>query len=175
MKRLNFLLAAAAALSVAGLACAQPAGPSSQPSQPYSSEQPLPAHPSAPAQTQPDPSADDQAVAADPAAAELSHEPPAQAGTAAPAASPSTRLAAIVPSGMTPREACLGFDSVAQCAATLHAAQNLNLPYPGLKSKVTGGQNLAAAIHDLKPSADAKAEARKAVDQARADLRPARG
>jgi len=76
---------------------------------------------------------------------------------------------------MTPQEACLGFDSVAQCAATLHAAQNLNLPYPGLKSKVTGGQNLAAAIHDLKPSADAKAEARKAVDQARADLMPARG
>ena len=170
MKRLNSLLAAAAALCVAGLAGAQPADSSSQPSQPYSSEQPMPAHPAVPAQTQPDPAADDQAVAAEP-----SQQPPAQAGTAGPPASPSTRLAAIVPSGMTPQEACLGFDSVAQCAATLHAAQNLNLPYPGLKSKVTGGQNLAAAIHDLKPSADAKAEARKAVDQARADLMPARG
>lgn len=172
MKRLNTLLAAAAALSVAALAGAQPADPSSQP---YSSEQPMPAHPAVPAQTQPGPAADDQAVAADPSAAEPSQQPPALAGTAGPPASPSTRLAAIVPSGMTPQEACLGFDSVAQCAATLHAAQNLNLPYPGLKSKVTGGQNLAAAIHDLKPSADAKAEARKAVDQARADLMPARG
>jgi len=170
MKRVNSLLAAAAALSLAGLACAQPPDPPSQPSQPYSSEQPMPAHPSTPAQTQPDPSAADQATAAEP-----SQAPPAQAGTAGPPASPSTRLAAIVPSGMTPQEACLGFDSVAQCAATLHAAQNLNLPYPGLKSKVTGGQNLAAAIHDLKPSADAKAEARKAVDQARADLIPSRG
>lgn len=175
MKRLNSLLAAAAALSLAGLAWAQPADPSSQPSQPYSSEQPMPAHPSAPAQTQPDPSAADQATATDPSAAEPSQAPPAQAATAGPPASPSARLAAIVPSGMTPQQACLGFDSVAQCAATLHAAQNLNLPYPGLKSKVTGGQNLAAAIHDLKPSADAKAEARKAVDQARADLIPSRG
>jgi hypothetical protein len=168
MKRLNSLLAAAAALSLSGLAGAQP-------SQPYSSEQPIPAHPATPAQMQPDPAADDQAVAADPSAAEPSQQPPAQAGAAGPPAPPRTRLAAIVPSGMTPQEACLGFDSVAQCAATLHAAQNLNLPYPGLKSKVTGGQNLAAAIHDLKPSADAKAEARKAVDQARADLMPARG
>lgn len=175
MKRLNWFLAAAAALCGAGLAGAQPADPSSQPSQPYSSEQPMPAHPAVPAQTQPGPATDEQAVAADPSAAEPSQPPPAQAGTAAAPASPSTRLAALVPSGMTPQEACLGFESVAQCAATLHAAQNLDLPYPGLKSKVTGGQNLAAAIHDLKPSADAKAEARKAVDQARADLMPARG
>ena len=175
MKRVNSLLATAAALSVAGLAGAQPAAPSSQPAQPYSSEQPMPAHPSTPAQPQPDPAADDQAVAADPSTAAPSQQAPAQAGSAVPPASPSTRLAAIVPSGMTPQQACLGFDSVAECAATLHAAQNLNLPYPGLKAKVTGGQNLAAAIHDLKPSADAKAEARKAVDQARADLMPARG
>jgi hypothetical protein len=174
MKRLNPLLAAAATLSLAGLAGAQPADPSSQPSQPYSSEQPMPARPATPAQTQPDPAANEQAVVAAPSAAEPSQQPPAPAGTAGPPVSPSTRLAAIVPSGMTAQEACLGFDSVAQCAATLHAAQNLNLPYPGLKSKVTGGQNLAAAIHDLKRSADAKAEARKAVDQARADLMPTR-
>jgi len=165
MKRLNCLLAATAALSLSGLAWGQPA-------QPYSSEQPMPAHPSTPAtpaRTEPDPAISDQATAAEPAQA------PAQAGTSGPPASPNTRLAAIVPSGMTPQEACLGFDSVAGCAATLHAAQNLNLPYPGLKSKVIGGENLAAAIHDLKPSADAKAEARKALEQARADLRPARG
>lgn len=52
----------------------------------------------------------------------------------------------------------------------LHAAQNLNIPFPDLKSKLTGGQKLGAAIHDLKPDANARREARKAEEQARSDV-----
>ena len=53
-------------------------------------------------------------------------------------------------------EACSGFKSLSECATTLHAAQNL-----------------AAAIHDLQPGANAKAEARRAAEQARSDLHAA--
>jgi hypothetical protein len=56
--------------------------------------------------------------------------------------SQSTRLAAIVPSGMSAREACTGFKSIEECAATLHVSQNLSIPFPDLKSKVTGGAKL---------------------------------
>jgi len=174
MKRVISLMAAVSVLSLAGWAYAQTGpDPSAQPSQPYPSEQPLPARaaPAIPAEAQPDPS--QSATQADAPTAQQSQD--ASGAASGPPASPRTRLAAIVPSGMTAQEACMGFDSVSACAATLHAAQNLNLPYPGLKSKVTGGENLAAAIHDLKPSADAKAEAHKAVEQAHADLRASQG
>jgi hypothetical protein len=78
------------------------------------------------------------------------------------------RLAAMVPPGMTNRDACADFASVMECATALHAAQNLQLPFMELKSRVAGGQNLAAAIYQLKPDADATAEVLKA--QAKSDL-----
>jgi hypothetical protein len=193
MNRLILVSATAMALSLYALASAQPAqpaDPSAGSSQPYPSEQPMPAPsaPATPAQSEPGPS--DQSSQADPSSAapaagdpsEAQSSAQAQAGSAhaeaqaaGPPVSANTRLAAIVPSGMTPQQACMGFDSVSECAATLHAAQNLNLPYPGLKAKVTGGENLTKAIHDLAPSADAQAEAAKATEQAHADLRPAQG
>lgn len=92
------------------------------------------------------------------------------ASPAADRAEHDTRLAAVTPSGMTTQEACLGFRSVAACAATMHASQNLDLSFADLKSRVTGGQKLAAAIHSLKPEADARSEAGKAEGQARVDL-----
>jgi hypothetical protein len=96
----------------------------------------------------------------------------ASAQSAAPSGeTASARLAALVPAGMSTREACDGFDIVKECAAALHAAQNLDIPFPQLKSKLTGGLPLSLAIHDLKPDADAAAEARKAEAQANSDLR----
>jgi hypothetical protein len=96
-----------------------------------------------------------------------------RAPLAEPSAEPSPRLAAIVPSGMSAEEACTGFKSVRECATALHAAQNCNIPFADLKSKLTGGQKLGAAIHDLKPEANAKEEARKAEAQARSDTQGA--
>lgn len=91
------------------------------------------------------------------------------------AAAENTRLAAIVPAGMSAQEACSGFRSTDECAATLHASQNLGIPFTDLKAKVTGGQKLGAAIKELKPGANVKSEVRKAEDQARADVRSPQG
>ena len=70
---------------------------------------------------------------------------------------------------------CTGFDDVNDCLASLHAAQNLGIPFDTLKAKVTGGRKLRAAIHDLKPGVDAESEARRAEEQAKADLHSPQG
>ena len=146
MKRFLTLIAATAALGLAAFAYA--AGPEDQAgaAQPSPAEQP--SMPSTDPATQSDASAQSSG-----------------------STSQSTRLAAIVPSGMSAQEACAGFRSVDECAATLHASQNLSIPFPDLKSRVTGGAKLGTAIHQLKPDANVKAELRKAEEQARSDTR----
>ena len=52
----------------------------------------------------------------------------------------------------------------------MHAAQNLSIPFGDLKSKLTSGQKLGAAIHVLKPEANAPEEATRAESQARSDV-----
>jgi hypothetical protein len=158
MKRYLSLIAATAALGVAAAAYAGPAG-----AQPSPADQPT-------ATTAPstDPSApNDQPSSTDPQSVGSSA---AQSSTAAgPSTSDSTRLAEASPSSMSMQEACTGFKSQKECAATVHASQNLSIPFADLKSKVTGGEKLGKAIKELKPDADAKAEARKAEHQARSD------
>jgi len=142
MKRIAFPLVTAIAVSLAPLAYAQPA--------PQSQAQPAPQTESAPA-----PSAD----------------PPAAAETPRPsAASGNTRLAALVPAGLTPEDACRGFKDLSECSAALHVAQNLNIPFADLKDRVTSGQSLGTAIHGLKPKADSRKEVQRAEEQARQDL-----
>ena len=152
MKRFLTLIAATAALGLAAFAYA--GGPEDQAgaAQPSTAEQP--SMPSTDSTTQADPSATAQ-----------SNAPTAQ----------STGLAAIVPPGMSAQEACAGFRSVDECVATLHASHNLSIPFPELKSKVTGGAKLGTAIHQLKPDANVKAEVRKAEEQARSDTRSPQG
>jgi hypothetical protein len=99
--------------------------------------------------------------------------PDPEAVAAAPAAEGATersRLAELVPSDMSATEACSGFKSTTECAAALHAAQNVGVPFRKLKSKMTGGETLGAAIHDLKPGADVRSEVSRAEEQAKADL-----
>jgi hypothetical protein len=152
MKRFFTLIAATAALGLAAFAYA--GGPEDQ----TGAAQPSPA-------TQPPMQSTDPTTQSDPAATAQSSGSTAQ----------STRLGAIVPSGMSAQEACTGFRSVEECAATLHVSQNLSIPFPDLKSKVTGGAKLGAAIHQLKPDANVKAELRKAEEQARSDTRSPQG
>jgi len=85
------------------------------------------------------------------------------------------RLTPLVPSGTTLASAAQGFKSEEQFIAALHAAHNLNIPFAQLKSEMTGHDHdhLAVAIFEQKPNVDALAEARKAQDQAKSDLRPA--
>lgn len=96
--------------------------------------------------------------------------PPAAKETYPGAASANTRLAALVPAGLTPEDACRGFKDVVECSAALHAAQNLNIPFADLKDRVTAGQSLGTAIHALKPKADVRREIQRAEEQARKDL-----
>jgi hypothetical protein len=165
MKRINSLIAITAALGFAGLAGAQTASPDpamqpqAQPSEPMPSEEPMPA-PTTPAAP---------STAADPSIGSASTTSSSATGE------PGTRLAAIAPSGMTTQEACTGFNSVSECVTALHVSQNLSIPFPELKAKVTGGQKLGAAVHELKPAADAKAEVRKAEEQTQSDLHAPQG
>ena len=158
MKRFLTLIAATAALGLAALAYA--GGPEDQAgaAQPSPAEQP--SMPSTDPTTQ---------------SATVPQTDPSATARSSASTSQSTRLAAIVPSGMSAQEACTGFRSVEECAATLHLSQNLGIPFPDLKSKVTGGAKLGAAIHQLKPDANVKAELRKAEEQARSDTRSPQG
>ena len=85
-----------------------------------------------------------------------------------------SRFAELVPSDMSATEACSGFKSMIECAAALHAAQNVGIPFKELKSKMTAGGTLGAAIRDLKPGADVPSEVSRAEEEARADLRSSR-
>jgi hypothetical protein len=94
--------------------------------------------------------------------------PPAQSNGASEAS--STRLAALVPQGMSSEEACKGFSSATDCALVLHIAQNLNISFADLKGKLASGQSLPAALSTMKPGVDPQAEITKAEAQARSDV-----
>jgi hypothetical protein len=94
---------------------------------------------------------------------------------AGPATEAKTRLAAVTPPGMSTEEACMGFKSISACAAAMHAAQNVSVPFGDLKSKLTSGQKLDAAIHALKPGVNAPEEASRAENQARSDVTAPQG
>lgn len=91
------------------------------------------------------------------------------------AADQQTRLAAVLPAGMSSQQACQGFSSADDCATALHTAHNLNLPFDQLKEKVTAGTQLEAAVHELKPDVDAKGAVERARQQARSDSETPQG
>jgi hypothetical protein len=87
----------------------------------------------------------------------------------------AARLTPLLPAGMTLDQAAQGFKNQGQFIAALHVSHNLDIPFDTLKTEMTGPnhKNLGAAIHDLKPTANATAEARKADADAKADLKAA--
>jgi hypothetical protein len=168
MRHFSGLLALTVALGAATLASAQPMNQSAPQPQPgprtQSSETPPPPSPSDPSiTTMQQPISGNSSATSEPNS------------MAANASSSATRLAEILPEGVSPQEACNGFKSVQECEATAHAAKNLDVSFADLKSKVTSGQRLETAIHDLKPGADAKSEANRAEQQAYGDLRAPQG
>jgi hypothetical protein len=155
-------------------AAAQPADPTTQPEP---AQQPMPGEePAIESSSSNGPSA--TTIAPKESSAATIQEAPSATGpdarSSVTVAGPSTgadrRLAAVTPPGMSTEEACMGFKSIAECAAAMHAAQNLGIPFGDLKSRLTGGQKLGAAIHGLKPEADAPGEASRAENQARSDV-----
>lgn len=85
----------------------------------------------------------------------------------------ATRLQPLLPSGMTLAAAATGFRNQGQFIAALHVSRNLNIPFAQLKAEMTGSDHdsLGRAIHDLRPSTNAKAAVKTAEQQARADLK----
>ncbi len=112
-----------------------------------------------------------------------SHENGAATHTDMSHASPSTVLShntAIAGkiktlTGQDAATACAGFKNMGQCVAAAHVAKNLNIPggFDALKAKMTGtgAMSLGKAIESLAPSANAKAESKKANKQASDDLK----
>jgi hypothetical protein len=82
------------------------------------------------------------------------------------------KLRKLLPSGTTPQQACDGFKTTGFCVAAIHASHNLEIAFPDVKARVTGkeAKKLEVAIHELKPSVDAKAERKKAEKEAEGDI-----
>jgi hypothetical protein len=155
------------ALGVAGVALGQPmneTAPQPQPGQPPQSETPAPPSPSDPSMT----------TMQQPISGNSSASSPADS-MAPNSAEPSKRLAALLPEGVSSKEACRGFRSEYECAAALHASHDLDIPFDQLKPKVTASGGLEDAIHELKPDADAAGAAHRAEQQAKLDLQSPRG
>jgi hypothetical protein len=168
MKGMTQVMIAAVSLGMAGWAYGHAAEP--EVAQNYAASQPADPTPAAPT---------DPNMSAPPA---HTTSPGTTPGTGSfygmapnPNPDPNPRLAAIVPAGMSSTEACSGFNSINFCAATLHAAQNLKVPFTDLKTKVTSGARLNVAIHALRPDVDATAEEHRAEQQALSDLQAPRG
>ena len=67
--------------------------------------------------------------------------------------------------------ASAGFTTDETFVATAHAAKNLGIPFVVLKDRVVAQRlSLAAAILEIRPEADAKAEAARAISVARSEI-----
>jgi hypothetical protein len=83
------------------------------------------------------------------------------------------KLKTLLPEGTNPHAASRGFGELKEFVATVRAANNLNVPFAQLKSRMANGspKELQKAIHELKPDADPKAESKKATEQAKQDIK----
>lgn len=84
----------------------------------------------------------------------------------------ASKLETLLPPGKDVQEAAAGFRNLGEFVAAAHVSNNLAIPFEALKAKLTASErmSLGKAIKELKPDADAKAEARKAKEQAKQDL-----
>ena len=85
----------------------------------------------------------------------------------------TTRLQGVLPAGTDLHKASEGFKNLGQFVAAAHVSHNLDIPFDTLKAKMTGtnAMSLGQAIHELKPSADAKAEEQKAQRTANSEIK----
>jgi hypothetical protein len=83
------------------------------------------------------------------------------------------RLTPLLPTGTTLDQAAAGFKNQGQFIAALHVSKDLNIPFAQIKSEMTGSDHdsLGKAIHDLKPTVDAKTAAKTAENEAKADVK----
>ncbi len=84
-----------------------------------------------------------------------------------------TRLQPLLPSGSTLANAATGFKNQGQCIAALHVSRNLHIPFVQLKAEMTGANHasLGQAIHELRPTVNAKAAVKIAERERAADFK----
>src|SRR6266498_3679658 len=84
----------------------------------------------------------------------------------------ASKLQGLLPPGTNLQTAASGFKNLGQFVAAVHVSHNLGIPFDQLKAKMLGppSESLGQAIHDLKPTANAKAETKKAESEAHQDL-----
>jgi hypothetical protein len=75
----------------------------------------------------------------------------------------AARVGPMVPRGQSLGDAAAGFKNEDQFLSTLHAANDNGIAFADLKDRVTAGQSLGTAMHELKPSMDADASASAAA------------
>ena len=83
----------------------------------------------------------------------------------------SSNLQGLLPPGTDLQAAAGGFKNLGMFVAALHVSHNLGISFDDLKTKIVGGDSLGKAIHELNPTVDAKAEAKKAKKQAQDDMK----
>ena len=88
----------------------------------------------------------------------------------------SSRLQGLFPAGTDLQQASSGFKKLGLFVAAAHVSHNLGIPFDQLKATMVGppDKSLGDAIHQLKPTANAKAEANKAKKQADKDMKETR-
>jgi hypothetical protein len=89
----------------------------------------------------------------------------------------TSRLTALLPSGMSLDQAAQGFKNQGQFIAALHVSHNLAIPFDTLKTEMTGSnhRSLGDAIAALKPGADADKEVKTAETEAKDDVKATDG
>jgi hypothetical protein len=93
--------------------------------------------------------------------------------TAMPASEPRlhAQLKPVLNPGARMAVAAEGFRSAEEFAAVAHAARNTSVPFMVLKHRVVDeGRTLEAALRDVKPDVDAKAEVARAQAAAKSDV-----
>lgn len=83
----------------------------------------------------------------------------------------TAKLQPLLPQGMDIAAAAKDFKKIEQFASALPAARNLSISFDLIKARMIAGDSLVKAIRTLDPTVDAKAEAKKAQDQAKEDLK----
>jgi hypothetical protein len=85
----------------------------------------------------------------------------------------TAKLKTLLPEGADPHHLSKGFGDLKDFVTTVHASNNLKIPFGELKHKMGDGsaKELQKAIHELKPDADPKAEIKKAGEQAKQDIK----
>jgi len=84
----------------------------------------------------------------------------------------SSKLQSLLPPGTDLQQAAAGFKNLGEFVSAVHVSRNLDIPFDQLKAKMTGpnGESLGKAIHQLRPDVKAKAEAKRARQQADHDV-----